>query len=189
MRPVLNKSSWDGLLLSLDIPQGLTIERATGIRTDVTPADSRKDFRDRFLLFQSPSQRIAKHKIREDGIFPYLAVIDLSFKYQIRKRVSTPSIERLTNVRYSTFFRLLILGQCLTPPILFVDGSVKEVEDTLSGPPSADIHGKLFYHVHETLRDFLRRISNFRMSFSMWQLETHDFPIYLEPDSFHRIEV
>jgi hypothetical protein len=68
LRLVLEKSSWDSLLFSINIPEGLTEERANQIRTAVTLAESRKDYRDRHLLFQSPSRRIAKNRFWGDGL-------------------------------------------------------------------------------------------------------------------------
>lgn len=65
---VLTKSSWDSLLCSMDIPQRLTAELAQQIRTTVTLAEARKDYRDRHLLFQSPSHRIAKTRFWQDGL-------------------------------------------------------------------------------------------------------------------------
>ena len=68
LRLVLEKSSWDRLLSYMDVPEGLTAERARQIRRAVTLAESRKDYRDRNLLFQSPSRRIAKNQYRGDGL-------------------------------------------------------------------------------------------------------------------------
>jgi hypothetical protein len=52
----------------MNIPEGLTAERANQIRTAVTLAESRKDYRDRNLLFQSRSRRIAKNRFWGDGL-------------------------------------------------------------------------------------------------------------------------
>jgi hypothetical protein len=68
LRLVLEKSSWDNLLLYMYVPEGLTVERANQIRTAVTLAESRKDYLDRYLLLQSPSHRIAMRRFREDGL-------------------------------------------------------------------------------------------------------------------------
>ena len=68
LRLVLEKSSWDNLLFSMNIPEGLTAERASQVRTAVTLAESRKDYRDRCLLFQSPSRRIAINRFWRDGL-------------------------------------------------------------------------------------------------------------------------
>lgn len=68
LRLVLEKPSWDGVLSSLHVPEGLTVGRANQIRTAVTLAESRKDYADRNRLFQRPFYRIAKHRFREDGL-------------------------------------------------------------------------------------------------------------------------
>ena len=68
LRLVLEKSSWDSILLYMTIPEGLTAERANQLRTNVVLAESRKDYRDRNLLFQTPSHRIAKQRFWEDGL-------------------------------------------------------------------------------------------------------------------------
>lgn len=68
LRLVLQKSSWDTVLSFTNIPEGLTAERAHQVRNAVTLAESRKDYRDRHFLFQSPSRRIAKSRFREDGL-------------------------------------------------------------------------------------------------------------------------
>lgn len=52
----------------MTIPEGLTAERANQIRTAVTLAKCRKDYRDRHLLFQTPSHRIAINRFSEDGL-------------------------------------------------------------------------------------------------------------------------
>jgi hypothetical protein len=65
---VLEKSSWDGLLLYLDVPRGLTAERAKQVRASITLAEPRRDYRDRHLLFQTPSHRIAFNRFRTDGL-------------------------------------------------------------------------------------------------------------------------
>lgn len=68
LRLVLAKSSWDRLLLFVSVPEGLTAEKANQIRKGVVLAESRKDYRDRNLIFQSPSSRIAKNRYWGDGL-------------------------------------------------------------------------------------------------------------------------
>jgi hypothetical protein len=67
--------------------------------------------------------------------------------------------------------------------------SAKEVEDTSSGPATADIYGKLFYHLCAMLRAFLLRLSGLGVSFRLFQVDASDLPDYLETESFSRIEV
>lgn len=68
MRLVLKRSSWDNMLFYMSIPEGLTVQRANQIRIAVTLAESRKDYRDRHLLLQSRSHRIAKNRYWADGL-------------------------------------------------------------------------------------------------------------------------
>src|SRR5258707_1357550 len=67
--------------------------------------------------------------------------------------------------------------------------STNEVEDTSSGPATADIYGKLFYHVRAVVRAFLLRLSGLQVSFRLFQVDASDLPDYLEAGSFSRIEV
>ncbi|KAK4120560.1 hypothetical protein N657DRAFT_658451 [Parathielavia appendiculata] len=58
-----------GRLLSfMEVLAGLLAKRAKEIRTVVTLADSRKDYRNGLLLFQTPAPCIAKKRFREDGL-------------------------------------------------------------------------------------------------------------------------
>jgi hypothetical protein len=68
LRLVLEKSSWERLLSFMEVPEGLTTERANEIRTTVTTAESRVDYRDRSYLFMPPSHRIARYRFRQDGL-------------------------------------------------------------------------------------------------------------------------
>lgn len=68
LRLVLEKSAWESLLRFMDVPNGLKAEQANQIRLAVTLAESRKDYRDRHMLFQSPPRRIAKIRFRSDGL-------------------------------------------------------------------------------------------------------------------------
>lgn len=67
--------------------------------------------------------------------------------------------------------------------------SLKEVEDTSSGPAAADIYGKLFYHVRTVLRAFLLRLVGLEVSFQLHQLDASDLPEKLGEVCFSRIEV
>ncbi|KAH9225123.1 hypothetical protein K456DRAFT_1776129 [Colletotrichum gloeosporioides 23] len=58
----------DDLLSFTDTPKGLTSNQAYDIRKAVTLAEGRKDYRDRHLLLQYPSHRIALTRFREDGL-------------------------------------------------------------------------------------------------------------------------
>ena len=68
LRVVLEKSSWDRLLSFLHVPEGLTVKRAREIRTAITLAESRRDYRDRQFCCQSPSRQIALRRFLVDGL-------------------------------------------------------------------------------------------------------------------------
>lgn len=71
-----------------------------------------------------------------------------------------------------------------------LDGwSLKEVEETSSGPAVADIYGKVFYHVRAVLQALLLRLPGLQVSFRKFQVEASALPRYVEADSFNRIEV
>ena len=71
-----------------------------------------------------------------------------------------------------------------------LDGwSLKEVENSSSGPAVADMYGKLFCYIRAVLRAFLVRLSNLQISFRLFQVEASQLPDYLERGHFSRIEV
>ena len=74
-----------------------------------------------------------------------------------------------------------------------VDGwGLEEVEATLSGAASADVYGKLYYFVRGMLVSFLRRLSDTKASFRLFQIDVTELPAYLEENplaTFSRIEV
>lgn len=68
--------------------------------------------------------------------------------------------------------------------------SLKDVEDTSSGPATADIYGKLYNHIQAELRAFLGRLSDMQVSFRLLCVDFKDqLGYFLERDSFSRIEV
>lgn len=68
--------------------------------------------------------------------------------------------------------------------------SLKDVEDTSSGPATADIYGKLFYHIQAELHTFLNRLSDMQVSFQLLCVDFKDeLGCFLERNSFSRIEV
>lgn len=68
VRLVLQKSAWDALLAFTDKPKDLTMEQARKLRTNVTLAEDRMDFRDRHLWLQTPSHWVAMVQFRETGL-------------------------------------------------------------------------------------------------------------------------
>ncbi|KAL6863995.1 hypothetical protein J3F83DRAFT_182202 [Trichoderma novae-zelandiae] len=172
LRLVLQKSSWDALLAYLSIPAGLTAERASRIRAAVTLVESRKDYWHRDWLVLTPTRRVAKHRFRQDGIL-------LPFGSS-RDDFQEPN---------PTLYQTANLWPMFDGADPLYGWSPKDVEDTSSGPATADIYGKLFYHLRTLLRSFLLQLSRLRVSFRMFHVDFSDLENHLEGNYFSRIEV
>ncbi|KAL7909005.1 hypothetical protein GGI35DRAFT_493828 [Trichoderma velutinum] len=172
LRLVLRKAVWDRLLTYMNIPEGLTAEQASRIRTAVTLDKSRKDYLDLHLLFQSPSRRVAKHRFRQDGLLlPFGAP---------RHEFQEPN---------PTLFHVpdsWPMADCADP---LQGWSLKDVEDSPSGPATADIYGKLLNHIRTVLRAFLIHLSDSKISFQLFCAEFEELSTLLDHGSFNRIEV
>lgn len=69
LRLVLKKEEWFRLEALCELPSGLTQEKAHHIRTAITLAPERQDYRDRWYFKDAtPSTRVSKQKFREDGL-------------------------------------------------------------------------------------------------------------------------
>ncbi|KKK20834.1 hypothetical protein ARAM_004716 [Aspergillus rambellii] len=173
LRVVLQKSSWDRLLALFDAPSGLTAERAHQIRTAITLAESRRDYRERHMCFQSPPHRVAFERFRADGLL-------LPFGYP-RHEFQEPNLSFFQNAHHTW-----PMPDSADP---LHGWPSEDVANTSSGAATADIYGKLFFYLQGTLRTFLDRLSSLDVSFRLFQVDASDLPQYVEKDSFSRIEV
>ncbi|PKK48400.1 hypothetical protein CI102_8134 [Trichoderma harzianum] len=172
LRLVLPKSFWDRLLAYVSIPEGLTADQASCIRTAVTLARSKRDYLDLHLIFQSPSRRVAKQRFRQDGLLlPFGAP---------RHEFQEPN---------PTLFHVRNVWPMASSADPLQGWSLKDVEDSSSGPASADIYGKLYNHIHTVLRAFLSRITDSQVSFRLFCDTTLVLTSFLESGYFDRIEV
>jgi hypothetical protein len=68
-RLALKKKYWFRLEALCEVPSDLTPEKAHHIRTAITLAPERQDYRDRWYFKDAtPSTRVSKQKFREDGL-------------------------------------------------------------------------------------------------------------------------
>ena len=69
--------------------------------------------------------------------------------------------------------------------------STKQVEYCDTGSATADIYGKLFYHVGAALRSFIVRLSTLKATFRLFQMDVSELAqsSNVEAGSFSRIEV
>lgn len=69
LRLVLNKEEWFRLEALCEVPSDLTQDKAHHIRTAITLAPGRRDYRDRWYFKDATSStRVSKKKFREDGL-------------------------------------------------------------------------------------------------------------------------
>ena len=64
----MSKTSWTSLLRYIKNVENLTMDRAQQIRSRVTLAPERVDYRDRHMLALTPSRRLCMQRFREDGL-------------------------------------------------------------------------------------------------------------------------
>ncbi|KAJ0168197.1 hypothetical protein CTA2_8707 [Colletotrichum tanaceti] len=172
LRLVLQKSAWDALLAFTDTPKDLTTEQARKLRTNVTLAEDRVDFRDRHFFLQTPSHRVAMVRFREDGLLLPFGASHVDFQH--------PN---------PTMFQDTERWPMKDDADPLHGWSSKDVQAASNGPASDDIYGKLFVHVQTLLGAFLRRLSGLRASFQLFQMDASDVPGHLEAGSYTRIEV
>ncbi|KAI8274115.1 hypothetical protein K4K60_010030 [Colletotrichum sp. SAR11_57] len=134
-------------------------------------AEGGKDYCDRHLLLQSPSHRIALTRFCEDGLLlPFGAARD-AFRHPnptIYQAASWPMYDNADPLNR---------------------WSAKDVQETQTGPATADIYGKLFISLRAVLRAFLRRLSSSQTSFRLFHMDASALPGFLENSTFSRIEV
>lgn len=68
LRAVLTREAWMTLLQMLEPQAGLTVEKASEIRTAVTLAAERQDYLDRKLAVMEPAHRVCAETFRKDGL-------------------------------------------------------------------------------------------------------------------------
>lgn len=68
LRLVLTKEIWCKLLERLDVPINLTAQKAHQIRTAITLAPSRRDYRERRYMCLLPAHRVCQERYRADGL-------------------------------------------------------------------------------------------------------------------------
>ncbi|KAN0076101.1 protein of unknown function (DUF4470) domain containing protein [Elaphomyces granulatus] len=171
LRLVLKQKDWLRLRDFLE-PGDMTTEGAARIRTAVTLADERADYRDRWYFKDaSPFMRIAKQRFQEDGLL-------LPFGHP-RVEFDRPN---------PTFFH----GSKSWPMDDKADPSngwpTLEVERT-SSPAPRDWYGKLFIYLHNMMKRFLDRLGKVRISFDLYNADVKELPQFLKHNKYSRIEV
>ncbi|KAJ5540228.1 hypothetical protein N7513_008560 [Penicillium frequentans] len=172
LRVILTPPQWNHVLRFLEKPVGLNAERVRQIHTATTLAHSRRDYRDRYMTFLSPSQRLCFYKFREDGLL-------LPFGYP-RHEFTEPN---------PTFFQDTDTWPMKDNADPLTSWSLEEVLRTSSGPATADVYGKLLFYLRGQFHSFLNRIQNLRIQLMILNFNPKDLPDRVEKDFYSRIEV
>ncbi|KFY46659.1 hypothetical protein V495_02325 [Pseudogymnoascus sp. VKM F-4514 (FW-929)] len=172
LRLVLKKKDWSQLQRFFDVPDVMTAGDAVQIRTAVTLAPERADYRDRWYYKDaSPSMRIAKQRFREDGLL-------LPFGHpRVAFDVPNPTI-------FSSSKSWPMSDQ--TDPSS--GWPTLDIRET-SSPAREDWYGKLFLFLHKLLKRFLGRLKETRVSFDIYNVDAKELPGLLERGTYSRIEV
>ncbi|KAH7182258.1 uncharacterized protein B0J16DRAFT_356302 [Fusarium flagelliforme] len=171
-RLVLEKVSWDKLLTFLEVPGGLTVDRANQLRTAVTLVESRVDYRDRSFHFLPSSHRVAIYRFRQDSLLLTFGVSRNGFRH--------PN---------PTFFQTADRWPMYDNADPLNGWSAKDIEATSTGLATSDIYGKMYYYVRGVLEAFLGGMSSRTAAIEPLQVDASDLPSHLNINSFDRIEV
>ncbi|KAI0890391.1 uncharacterized protein GGS22DRAFT_183737 [Annulohypoxylon maeteangense] len=172
LRLVLAKNQWLELLASLEVPRGLTAERAQDIRRSVALAPERVDFRHRRYFAQPPGGRASAEKFREHGILVPFGAPRNSFT------IPNPTLFRDTE-----------------------SWPLKDDADPINGyrldkikvfpcdAPANDLYGKLSFLLKDLITRFHRRLQNSNIQFHLLNVNAQDLQNYTGQVMFDRIEV
>ncbi|KAI0378799.1 hypothetical protein F5Y04DRAFT_272324 [Hypomontagnella monticulosa] len=172
LRLVLEKKQWLDLLASLEVPPGLTKERAQEIRRSVTLAPERVDFRERRYFAQQPGDRASAQYFRQEGVLLPFGAPRSSFT------VPNPTLFRNTGT--------WPLKDDADP----VSGwSKAEILEISSGAATNDTYGKLNILLRTVLTRFHQRIKGMDITFQLLNVDAEKLYDYVGQTSFDRIEV
>ncbi|KAH8593889.1 hypothetical protein B0O99DRAFT_546517 [Bisporella sp. PMI_857] len=172
LRLVLKQRDWVRFGAFLEIPQDMTYEDTVRVRTAVTLAPERTDYRERWYFKDaSPTMRIAKQRFREDGLL-------LPFGHpRIAFDIPNPTLFHSS--------RSWPMDDKADPS----DGwPILDVQQTPS-LAQRDWYGKLFIYLHSVVESFLDRLENVQISFDLYNVDVKELPRYLEGNKYTRLEV
>ncbi|KAH9842165.1 hypothetical protein Tdes44962_MAKER01543 [Teratosphaeria destructans] len=171
LRLVLTKEQWLGILAHCDVPDDLTAIKARKIRSAVTMAPSRQDFRDRALLLKPPKHRLSSHRFREHGILVPFGHSHAPFT------VPNPTIFR------NREWPLMDSADPMS------GWSLREVLKTGQGAATNDTYGKLYHYVKAELTGFCQRLASSPVTFELFNTQTEFLCEHVSKGEFARVEV
>ncbi|RDA90834.1 hypothetical protein CP533_1556 [Ophiocordyceps camponoti-saundersi (nom. inval.)] len=140
LRIVMPKFSWVSVLDYFKLRPGLSPERAKQLRFQAVMTERRKDWKERIFCCKPPRHRMSMLRYYEDGIVAPFGTPRHDFTEP------NPTI-------YNEFHFWPTTSES-EPSAGWYS---KDIAETSSGPASADMFGKLYYHVRSVIQSFIRR--------------------------------
>ncbi|KAF7552086.1 hypothetical protein G7046_g7521 [Stylonectria norvegica] len=173
LRLVFFKETWMALLQHLRVPVNLSRQRADEIRTNVTLAETRTDYRERDYVLSSPACRVSSERFRTVGLLLPFGHSRHGFE------IPNPTIFQSGDTWPM---------QDSADPL---DGWNRvDILATPSGPAKADVTGKLYYYLRGILASFRNRSQELDVTFRLFNLDAQALPLHLEEEkeTFARID-
>ncbi|KAK1240145.1 LOW QUALITY PROTEIN: hypothetical protein MKX08_007587 [Trichoderma sp. CBMAI-0020] len=170
LRLVLTKKIWCELLERLDIPVSLTSQKAHQIRTEVTLAPSRRDYRERRYMCLLPALRLSQERYRTDGLLlPFGAS---------RAPFDTPNPTLFESDQWP-------LKDSSDP----LEGwNIFDIVNTTPRAAPSDVYGKLYFYLQHAFKAFIEKSISQNASFQLFNVDAEDLSKHLERGTFSRIE-
>ncbi|KAF2792338.1 hypothetical protein K505DRAFT_307801 [Melanomma pulvis-pyrius CBS 109.77] len=172
LRLSLRQQEWLRLERFSDVPTGFGVEEAKKVRAAIVLAPERMDYRERWYYKDTnPFMRLSKQRFREDGLLLPFGHPRMGFD------VPNPTFFQTSNV--------WPLGDQADP---LSGWSIADVVETPSLAAN-DWYGKLFIHLRDEFSKFLERLRLVKINFTLLNVDAKELPIYLDRNTYARIEV
>ncbi|UKZ69119.1 uncharacterized protein TrAtP1_010132 [Trichoderma atroviride] len=171
LRLVLTKEIWCQLLERLNVPISLTSQKAHDVRTAITLAPSRKDYRERRYMCLLPAHRLSQERYRTDGLLLPFGASRAQFV-----------IPNPTLFESNQSWPLKDSSDPLEGWNIF---------DILNKTPRAapsDVYGKLYFYLQHAFKAFIEKSISLSASFQLFNVDAEDLSKHLERGTFSRIE-
>ncbi|KAL7918083.1 hypothetical protein ACQKWADRAFT_324100 [Trichoderma austrokoningii] len=159
LRLVLAKEVWCKLLERLDVPISLTAQKAHQIRTAITLAPSRRDYRERRYMY---------------GLLLPFGISRARFD------TPNPSVDPFeSNQSWQ-------LQDSLDP---LDGWDIFDILNETPRAAASDVYGKLYFYLQHILKEFIEKSISLNISFQLLNVDAEELSEHLEREKFSRIEV
>ncbi|KAI0894949.1 hypothetical protein F4806DRAFT_471214 [Annulohypoxylon nitens] len=172
VRLVLTKDQWFDLLKSLEVPSGLTAEKAQDIRRSVTLAPERVDYRHRRYFAQLPGDRASNENFRDNGVLLPFGSPRTSFT------IPNPTLFRDS--------KSWPMKDDADP----ADGyRLEKIKGFSCDAPANDLYGRLHFFLRDLITRFHSHMRNLDIRFHLLNVNAEELSQYVGQVLFDRIEV